>query len=140
MSPTLSAILPDTPISISSNISVGILSNSARTFLRASIHLDNSPLDAILERGPISCPGFAENTNSTASFPVSLTSTLSTLTSNLAFSSPRSKNSSIVRFLNSLITSFLFFDSSSALLFTSCFKFPISFPILSISSLLTLRP
>ena len=54
---------PLIPVSISSNINVGILSLSTKTHFKASIILDNSPPDNTFSNGFNGSPGFAEIRN-----------------------------------------------------------------------------
>ena len=56
--PTFSAVLPDIPESISSNISVSMPSFFAKTLLIASMILESSPPEAILSSGFTGSPGF----------------------------------------------------------------------------------
>ena len=68
-SDTICAVRPLIPVSISSNISVGISSVSARTALIASMILDSSPPEATAPRGRGGSPGFVEIKNSASSNP-----------------------------------------------------------------------
>ena len=68
-SATSCAVFPLIPASISSNISVLDISVSAITLLIASIILDNSPPDAIFDKGFISSPGLVDIMNLILSIP-----------------------------------------------------------------------
>ena len=54
------AVIPEIPVSISSKISVGVSSSSARTVFTASMTRDSSPPDATFPIGFRGSPGFAE--------------------------------------------------------------------------------
>src|SRR5699024_8847665 len=63
------ATLPLTPVSISSNITVLISSCAAKILLIASIMRDNSPPDAVLDKGLNGSPLLEDNINSIWSMP-----------------------------------------------------------------------
>ena len=67
--PILAATLPDTPVSISSKISVGMPSKRAIRAFRLSMMRDSSPPDAHLASSVLRVPS-ALNRNSTESAPV----------------------------------------------------------------------
>ncbi len=68
-SPTMRAIRPETPVSASSNIKVGIESASERTDFIPSMILDASPPEAVWVSGRKSSPGFVMISNSIKSNP-----------------------------------------------------------------------
>ena len=72
VAPTFWAILPLTPVSISSKIKRGSLSFFAKTDLSANIILETSPPDATLANGFASSPKLVEIKNSTSSKPFEL--------------------------------------------------------------------
>ncbi len=125
--PTLSAVLPPTPASISSNISTGILSTSARIFFSASIILDSSPPEATFDSGLSGSPGFAEKSNSIVSMPVEDSGDGLTSTLNPAFSNASSFNIFSTALLISFAVCFLFSDRPEAS-FMSLPSFSLSCP------------
>jgi len=68
-SPTLPAISPEIPLSISSKIIVGRSFRSEMSDFSASITLESSPPEATLLRSAGSCPRLAENLNTRLSIP-----------------------------------------------------------------------
>ena len=115
---------PLIPVSISSNINVGILSLSTKTHFNASIILDNSPPDNTFSSGFSGSPGFAEIKNWTSSYPLLLASSLKfTSILIIAFSSPTYDNSSLILTSKSLADMHL----------NSCSFKPISFISFSIT-------
>ena len=95
MRPIRSATLPLTPVSISSNIRVGIPANLAITDLRLSIMRDNSPPDATFDSSS-GAPPLAAKRKATPSLPETPGCTSSTFTSKRAPSSSRNRKESIM--------------------------------------------
>lgn len=113
-SDTFCAVLPLIPVSISSNIRVGMSSVSAITDFNASMIRDSSPPEAISERGLSGSPGFVEMRNDTLSTPFSLSSVSVIATSNCTERKLRSVRAFIVLSFSTEAYFFLIFESLPA--------------------------
>ena len=122
-SPTTAAVRPLMPVSISSNISVGTRSLSAKMDLKQSIIRLSSPPDATFSRGFSGSPGFALSINSAVSRPPfrgSPPDASLSATSNIAFAMPRSFSSfSTSRFSLSPAARRTLLSSSAATLYSA---------------------
>lgn len=114
-SDTTCDILPEIPVSISSNTIVPMSSTPARIFLNASINLDISPPEIIFASGFNGSPTFGEIINSTLSIPFA---DISSTSSDFCMSTlkveppiPKSQSSFVMSFSNLSATFRLSSDS-----------------------------
>ena len=97
--PTLDAVSPEMPVSISSKIIVGRYMESVMMDLRQSMMRDISPPDAILDMSAGAMPALAEKRKVTKSEPVSRSSSVScSSTRNLLSDMPSFRSRSSIAF------------------------------------------
>ena len=98
LSPTLFATLPDTPVSISSNIMTSYGDNLLNNAFKANINLEFSPPEAASLRGKNLLPLFKASINLTKSCPLCFISSLEISTLKPPLSKPNDSSSLFIAF------------------------------------------